>query len=203
MAATAKSVSGTVSMTRDRGLLTRVDFLPPSYLAHRDDIKSGDLIEWQSKTALGWTIRKFTGREVNHTSLLVRPGQFSTLRDRRFLLEALEGGITPTLLTERLRHFKGTVWWLPLVPRYDRMRQTIAEFAIDVMCRDRPAYDYPSLFGQIFGRVSLDAQRYFCSEWCQFIWCCTGVLRYLPAAVRPGEFESFGVTLPKVKIYET
>ena len=52
-------------------------------------------------------------------------------------------------------------------------------------------------------RVSLDAQRYFCSEWCQFIWCCTGVLRYLPAAIRPGEFETFGVTLPKVKIYET
>lgn len=177
-------------------------FLPESYLAHREQIKSGDLIEWASKTSYGGLIRLFTGRDVNHTSMVVRPSAFSTLRERRFLLEALEGGIVPTLLSERLRYFKGTVWWLPLRPKFDPIRNALAEFAIDVMCRDRPAYDYPGLFGQIFGRVSLDAQRYFCSEWCQFVWCCTGVLKYLPGAVRPGEFEHFGVTLPRVKIYE-
>jgi hypothetical protein len=178
---------------------------PPiaSYTVHREHMQSGDLIEWQSRSALGWIIRKFTGKGVNHTSLLIRPDNFSGYRDRRFMLEALGNGVTPNLLSVRLSDYKGRVYWLPLKPEYNDLREHAKQAAIIRMCEYHPGYDYMDLVKQVFLRASLDVQKFFCSEWCQWVWTQAEIIKFQKKAVRPGEFEQFGVTLPKRLIYES
>ena len=177
--------------------------VPPTYLAHSEKMDSGDLIEWQSQSALGWIIRKFTGKDVNHTSLLIRPDNFSGYHDRRFMLEALGSGVTPNLLSVRLRGYKGRVYWLPLKSKFNGYRVFIKHIAIIRMCEFHPGYDYLDLIKQVALRASMDVQKFFCSEWCQWVWTQAEIIKGQKKAVRPGEFGQFGVTNPSVCIYDS
>jgi hypothetical protein len=140
---------------------------------------------------------------VNHTSLVIRPDALSGYRDRRFALEALEHGVTPTLLSEKLRNYKGRAYWVPLRSESDPKRERLKEIAIIRMCEYRPEYDYINLLKQTFMRVSLDAERFFCSEWAQWVWTQAGIVRREKKALRPGEFGRFLVTRPRQCIFDS
>ena len=166
------------------------------YNSIRPVINSGDLIEWRSNTVVGWMIRRFTGRDVNHTSLALKFEHFHQLTNRRFVLEALERGIEVNLLSRRLEKFSGEAYLLRLKPEYDPYRRDIAGWALDQL---GIAYDYSSLFKQILGRVSLDAKKYFCSEYAFAAYCAVGILSGC-IAPRPGEFKSYGIHEPRVRV---
>jgi len=163
----------------------------------RPFMRTGDLIEWASPTAVGWIIRKVTRQKVNHSSLLLNLDRFEGLMQRRFILEALESGIVLNLLSERLRKFGGKVYWSRLKPEYNPKRHQIAAWALQ---RVGTAYDYKSLFANVFGAVSQDAKKFFCSEFYQMALMSVGI-KLEGKAARPGEFEKYHIHKNAIQIF--
>ncbi len=141
------------------------------YFKHRKQIKTGDAIQWKSETALGYAIRWFgkipksrirtPGVNVNHTSLAIVFSAFD--KERRYCTEALEHGIDVNILSVRFAKFKGKVWWLPLLNRYDTevIRNCIGGNAL---AHIGIGYDYIDVFKQTRRKVMVDKKRLFCSE---------------------------------------
>jgi hypothetical protein len=161
-------------------------------------MKTGDLIEWQSDSAIGWLIRKFTGQDVNHSSLLMK-FSYSGLADRRFVLEALEDGLEFNLLSRRLDDFNGKVYWYPLKSEYDDRRDTIGSWAI-MRKAEHIKYDYWNLFKQVFGKVSVDAKKFFCSEFYHAAMIHAMILLPRKRAYRPGEFAALKIHEKRIRI---
>ena len=131
------------------------------YIQYRKEIATGDLIQFSSFSILGWLIRKFSGY-CNHSSQAIRFAEYQGLKQRRYILEALEHGIELSLISRRLEGYKGKVWWHPLKPEYQKYRRKIGALALS---RIGIPYDYGSLFKNALGRVSGNANRLFCSEY--------------------------------------
>jgi len=119
--------------------------------------------------------------------------EWEGLERRRFHTEAMERGVYPNLLSRRLATFKGQVWWLPLKNTWDAERQKIGERITECW---GIGYDYPSLFYQLIGKVSIDTQKMFCSEVVDYALGFTG------QAHNPGELETLGIHRDKVLIYD-
>ncbi|MCK5617465.1 hypothetical protein KAR91_87185 [Candidatus Pacearchaeota archaeon] len=166
------------------------------YKALRRYMQSGDLIEWGSASIVGGIIRFFTKKEVNHSSILLNLDSFEGLKERRFILEALEHGVELNLMSKRLKDFEGSVFWSPLKPEYNHLRNGIAAWALERVGID---YDYSSLFSNIFGKVSQDAKKFFCSEYYHMAMVAAGILPKAKAA-RPGEFDKFDIHSKTIEI---
>jgi len=166
------------------------------YNALRKYMKSGDLIEWGSASMIGGIIRFFTKKKVNHSSILLNLDTFAGLEERRFVLEALEHGVELNLMSTRLKDFKGSVYWSPLKLEHDSLRSEIAAWALQRVGTD---YDYKSLFANIFGKVSQDGKKFFCSEYYHMAMVKAGILPPGKAA-RPGEFGKFNIHENTVQI---
>jgi len=160
-------------------------------------MRSGDLVEWGSASMIGRMIRLFTGKDVNHSSILLNLDHYSGLKDRRFVLEAMEPGIVLNLLSMRLEDFKGKIYWSALKSKHDHRREGIAAWALAKVGTD---YDYKGLFAQAFGRVNCDAKQFFCSEYYDMALIAAGILPGDRKAARPGDFEQYGVHEPRVRI---
>lgn len=170
-----------------------------SYSEIRNKIKTGDLLEWRSKSILGFLIRSVTKKNVNHTSLCVALDEYLYWKEpHKFILEAVADGIDLNLISEELKTFKGKVFWYPLKSQYDNKRDAIAKWALLQIGKK---YDYKSLFKNIIGKVSVDAKKYFCSEFCfdvlrqPHIQILSGQI-----APRPGEFGQYSVFADPVEI---
>lgn len=161
-----------------------------TYKVARDRMQTGDVILWKGNSILGRLIRLWT--PFNHASLIVRlEGYEGRDGERRYIMEALEGGIDLNLLSASIRGYDGEAWWFPLKSKYDSQRNFIREYALD-NCTAK--YDYNGLLSNALGRISPDAQRYICSEFILFAWADAGVL-WLPEKVpRPGDIPNLGVT---------
>lgn len=168
------------------------------YMRYRHLLDTGDKIEWRSNTVLGWLIRLRTGANVNHTSMVVK-FDFDGCRERRYVLEALNGGIELRLLSRRLEKFHGKAWWAPLQPRYAMYRSRLLGSALDAVGTE---YDYGSLLRQLVGKVSVQAEKYFCSEFLQHKFECAEIVTPLSYAIQPGGFDEAwpGVFGPEVEI---
>ena len=166
------------------------------YRSWRPNIWTGDLLEWQSKSALGWLIRKFTGRDVNHTGLVIRFQNFD--RERVYTLEALAAGVYPNLISRRLKNHRGKVFWLQLKPKFDCLRPAIAREGMKYV---GIKYDYKSLLKQAVSRVSADASTFFCSELAYLVTLEAGLPIEKEYAPRPGGFGSLGIYKKRIRIY--
>jgi len=143
------------------------------YLEKRHLIKCGGALEWRSETALGKSIRLFTGYDVNHVSQVVTFKDFYKNKPLRiYTLEALSHGIELNLLSRRLEEFKGKVYWLPLKDEYINYDSEISRLGLE---RIGIPYDFKSIkkilfkilfFGSHSIRSSLD--KLFCSEYLFF-----------------------------------
>jgi hypothetical protein len=169
-----------------RGLRPRQHYYAVQHL-----VDTGDLVEWRGDGFVARSIRYFTGGRVNHSSLVVRlPYECS---ERRFVIEAVDSGLEFKLLSSQLEKASGQAWWYRLKPELHHLRPKIGEWAFNRLA-ENSGYDYASLFRQIFGRVSLDARRFFCSEFVQAAYVEHGIISCKDGlALRPGDFVKYGI----------
>jgi len=167
------------------------------YIKERPDMKTGDLLQWRSESFLGAAIRFFSRANVNHSGLIISLNEYSGLVDRRFTLEALGSGIVLRLLSERVREHKGRLWLYPLKNEFDICRDAVAEWAL---LKVGTPYDYKSLLKQVAGRVSSNASRLFCSEYCFMAWKAAGIPVTSKKAPRPGDMPGLGIFKDPVRI---
>lgn len=171
------------------------------YYQRRNDIRTGDLIEFASSTVLGWTIRKFSKKDVNHTSTVIRYIVEGDNKPRRYVMEALEHGYVSNFLSQRLERFKGKVYWLPLKREYDIYRVCIANIAHEFI---GIPYDFRSLLKNVAGHVSSDIKRLFCSEAADEQYRKCNLLKESfnsGKRLRPGEFMKTGLFEKRVRIF--
>lgn|SRR5512137_409793 len=151
------------------------------YNDSRQRIRNGDIVNWRMDTLVGRAIRLFD--VDSHTSLVTRLDEYQGMADRIFVVEALKK-TEFNLLSKRLAEANGSAYLLRLKPHWDPVRPYIAGWVCEqVGC----VYDFKGLFGNLFGRVSMDAKNFFCSELAWFA-CRQGAVRYangnsLPKAV--------------------
>ena len=178
------------------------DFLIRYYF-NRPNMNNGDLLEFATKSCIGSAIRWVTKKDVNHTALLWCVDEFKNIKDRKFIMEALNEGIELNLLSLRLKEYKGDVYWYPLKPKFHAYRDTVASVCLLAEGRtDELRYDYVSLVRQLFGKVSVDVSKNsFCSEFAQWVLQKSGILMKQAQALRPGEFSDLGIYEPRIKIY--
>lgn len=157
------------------------------YHLYRDQMKTGDMLQWSSNSLIGAAIRWKTCRnlpegwpKVNHTSLILRLKEYEGLARRAWTPEALEHGFYPNLLSRRLERFDGEVYWYPLKDEYNDMRQIYGERMTEMF---GIGYDFLSLFKQLVMNVSVDVRELFCSESALVVWGYSG--KALPPALMP------------------
>lgn len=184
-----------------------------TYYKARPLMKTGDLLEWRSKSLLGAAIRFFSKEEVNHSGLVLALEDYGSNQGQHiFTLEAEPGGIRNNLLSAQLKDFKGSVYWYPLKGRYDLKRKAGVDWALEQV---GVKYDFGSLFKNILGKVSADMRKFFCSEYAFIYYVKCGIMPLLTIkdskiidkytgteqkAPRPGEFAQYGLHDDGVKI---
>lgn len=161
------------------------------YDAIKDQMKTGDLLQWRSNSLLGAAIRWKTKSNVNHSSLIIRLAEYEGLERRRYTTEALEHGIVLNFLSRRLEQFDGEVWWYQLNDTWNHARQEIGADALSMV---GIPYDYKSLFYQLIGKVSADARKLFCSEYCYLSYGFTGT------APAPADMPALGIFKQPIKL---
>jgi hypothetical protein len=157
----------------------------------KEQMKTGDLLQWRTNSIVGALIRWKTNSNVNHSSLVIRLSEYEGLERRRFTMEALEHGTVLNYLSRRLEQYDGEVWWYPLRDEMDASRKAIGERASALI---GIPYDYMSIAKQVVGRVSADARSLFCSEYCFLSWGYTGV------APNPGQLPGLGIFKEPIKL---
>ena len=160
-------------------------------------MRTGDAILWKTNSVIGWLIRRFSKGSVNHASLVIKLEQYAGLNNRRFLLEALGSGIVLRLLSRRLMNFTGQVWWLPLKDKYNGNRDTIGEWAL---LKVGIPYDDHSVFKNTLGRVSAEASKLFCSEYCFMAWKAAGIKLKGNKAPRPTDIKALDIFKKAIRI---
>lgn len=163
------------------------------YNSVKDQMKTGDFLQWRSPGIIGSIIRWKTKSEANHSSMIIRFQEYEGEERRRFHTEAMERGVYPNLLSSRLEQYKGKVWWLPLKPEWDSQRGEIGRRLMLLWGRK---YDYRSLVWQLIGKVNADTKQLFCSETCYVALGGKGI------APNPGELEKMGVHSDKILIWD-
>jgi len=154
-----------------------------TYNSVKDNMQTGDLLQWSSNSLIGKLIRWKTKSDVNHSGVVLCIRDYETKEHRRWTLEALEHGLELNYLSRRLEKHNGRCFWHPLKKEFQYMSETIGS---NMMAMAGIPYDYGSIFRQIFGRVSADARDLFCSE-AVFLGCgLTGI------APNPGEMLKLG-----------
>ena len=173
------------------------------YLIYRHLMDNGDLIEFSTFSMIGKLIRLFTKKDVNHTALLWCVDEFKNIRDRKFIMEALNAGIELNLLSTRLKNYKGTAYWYSLKDEFSEYRDEVACICLLAEGRtDELRYDYLSLLRQMYRKVSVDVEKHsFCSEFAQWVLQESGILKKQDIALKPGEFSNLGIYKPRIKIY--
>ena len=161
------------------------------YRQIKAQMKTGDLLQWRSHSALGAAIRWRTKSHVNHSSLVIRLAEYEGLERRRFTTEALSRGIMFNLLSRELARYRGEVWWYPLKESWNEKRQGIGEVALSLI---GTPYDYKSFFRLLISTVSADARALFCSEYCFIAYGFTG------QAPTPADMPSLGIFEPPIKL---
>lgn len=142
----------------------------------RPSLRTGDCVLWQSRGLVPWVIQRWT--DYSHAALIVLLDKYAGLTDRVFLVEAVSKGLQLTLLSQRIpAPGKGRAFIFQPCTLHGYSQNTIRADAVTATAAGI-RYDYKGLIANIFGRVSMDARRYFCSELVWAKWHQAGVLRY-------------------------
>ena len=163
-----------------------------TYYALRDEMRSGDTLEWRSKTLFGKLIRAITRRDVNHTSLLISLEEIEHCESRKFVMEAQGSGINFNVISTRLKDFDGDVYWLRLKNEYAQYRNDLKAFAF---LNAGVKYDTAGLISNLWTRPLANKDKMFCSEFNFIAYKEVGIpkLKGLISAPRPGELFDLGI----------
>jgi hypothetical protein len=157
----------------------------------RNLIKTGDLVEFASNGIIGRAIMAVTHKKVSHSALVVRLPYANS--ERRYIIEAVRTGLEFQLLSDVLQHYDGKVIWYGLKAKYDDRRDIIGEWAFQELSQHK-GYDFGGVVAQLWGRVSLDAKKYFCSELIDDAYISCGIITPDPkGARRPGDFVPLSI----------
>jgi len=158
-------------------------------------MKTGDIIEWRSNSIVGRSIRFFSKQDVNHTSIVLNLDQYVP-NHSKFILEANAGRFELNPLSTVLEKYSGSAYWLALKPEWDDKRIGLGAWALEKV---GTPYDFGSLFKNMFGRVTADARKMFCSE-ANFLDLVSNGIVPAGKAPRPGEWEQFKIYLKRIQI---
>jgi hypothetical protein len=158
---------------------------PTPYSMLRPQMSTGDAILWQGEGLISGVIRKWS--KFSHASLVVqfRRGH----RKKVFLVEALPSGLELRSLSDRLISYQGRAF-LYHTRALPFKRDKMWEFAISHCAKGMP-YDYRGLLNNMFGRVSSDAAKFFCSEFVWAAWVHAGYVEATEKAPRPGDLPEW------------
>jgi len=172
------------------------------YYQFRNDMKTGDALEWRSNTLFGSLVRLVTRKDVNHTSVLLNLDQVEGCESRRFCMEANTHGVDFNIISSRLADFKGKVYWLPLKTEYDSYRAKIKAFCF---LNAGVPYDFKGLLFNLFGRVTANDKKMFCSEFAFLAYKSSGIaaIQKYSKASRPGEIYSLGIHERRKLIFDS
>lgn len=163
-------------------------------------IKTGDLVEFASNGIIGQSIMRVTGKPVSHSALVVRLPYNNS--PRRYIIEAIRTGVEFQLLSDVLQHYDGKVIWYSLRKEYEDKRDGIGEWAFNELSQHKK-YDFGGVVAQLWGRVSLDSRKYFCSEIVDAAYIEAGILQPDPkGARRPGEFTPLNIFECQAHLWE-
>lgn len=169
------------------------------YMKYRDQMKTGDLIEFASSTPLGWIIRKGTGCNVNHTAFAWQIDSYKLLEDRVFLLEALTTGLEWNSLSARMAAFKGKVYWSKLnIPQDTRDEMLAIAIQKSTRVHKQKRYDFVSLLRNAYRTVNINEKAWFCSEFYHYLLIAVGLLPHGERARRPGQFKDQFFSKPEL-----
>jgi len=160
------------------------------YNVVKEQLKSGDLLLWQTNGKVGRIIQWYTDSDYSHASLVIRLAEYEGLERHRYTTESLRHGVVLNLLSRRLEHQKGHAWWFPLKDEWNDKRQLIGERALSYV---GIPYDFKGIFRFLFGPVSADIQAIFCSELCALAYGYEG-------APSPAQLLDYGIHKAGVQI---
>lgn len=155
------------------------------YIDVRDEMRTGDLLLWNHHTLVGGLICAATNSDVNHASAVLRMAEYEGEERRRYHIEAIGKGVVLTRLYPVFAEMEGEAWWYPLKEEWNGRRGEIGRRMVDMV---GTPYDFGSVFRNIFGHVSADARRLFCSE----LWFVA--MGFEGKAPRPHELPGLGAT---------
>jgi hypothetical protein len=151
---------------------------------------TGDVVEFAGADIPGPEIRWKTGRDTNHTGMIVLMESPYTGVRRRYLHEAVSGGVQGDYLSNVLQNYKGKAYWYPLKNEYRIEIPQIEERAFP----PHPAslgtsYDWGGLIKQLKGHQTINLE-----ESDHIVWCAEAVYIWHGAktgdtAWWPGELE--------------
>ena len=155
-------------------------------------IQTGDGLGWSSDRIAGRLIRWRTMSYLSHFSLALRLAEYEGTEGRRFTTEALADGVVLNVLSARLAHYDGRVWWFPLDEEKCRVKRAhVGECALSFI---GTPYDYQSILRLCLRRVSTQMDKLFCSEYCAV---CYGLGGEAPT---PADMPKLGIFKDPVRL---
>ena len=138
------------------------------YDYYRGQVKTGDLIQFESKDIVSRIIAWRTGSLVSHSAMafwLTHPLGTTRL----YILESVMTGLQLNYLSRRLGwHLPhGDMYWHKMKPQYEKWGPTAAD---NLLQHVGTFYDFKDLIIQAVKRVTLDPAKLFCSEAVAFAW---------------------------------
>jgi hypothetical protein len=166
-----------------------------NYQKCRDQIKTGDLILFESRDIVSKAITLFTGSPITHAAMAAWV-KTPEGKNRLFIIESVLPGVCLNFLSNRnswwLPH--GDMYWHKIRPEHARLGNAAADL---LMQKVGTFYDFKNLMFQAFKRVVVDAKKLVCSEAVAYPWVV--LLERGNEFVSPYPHE---LALPKFGIYE-
>jgi hypothetical protein len=139
------------------------------YDSVKDQMKTGDGLGFANAGFISKAIMWKTDGDVDpknpiklsHFGGLIRAGEYEGLERRRFTIEAMSIGFYPDILSKYIKDYQGHIYWYPLKDEWDKYR---AQIGSEILSMIGTKYDWLGVGKQLFGKVSADARRMFCSE---------------------------------------
>lgn len=126
--------------------------------------------------------------EYSHASLVVRMDEFCGDDNRICIIEAVWPHLEPSRLSSMLGGKHGEAFLYKTTLPHEK-RELMRIFAL---CKlfEHVRYDVQGVVFNLFGRVSLNAARYYCSEFVIDCYRNAGVVQ-TDIAIRPGEIPDY------------
>lgn len=141
---------------------------PERYHKYRNEIKTGDLILFESKDPISKIISWRTKSAITHAAMafwLMGP----TGKTRLYIVEGVVFGVYPTYLSNRVAWYMphGDIYWHRICKNYRHLGGDAADVLLDYV---GTYYDFWDLIKQAFKRVTINPAKLFCSEAVTFAW---------------------------------
>ena len=169
------------------------------YREVRPLMQTGDLLIYDTDGLISEAI-KWWSPGANHAGMVLHLPEYEGEEHRRWTLEATGHGPRMAFLSKLLEVLHGKCYWHALRPEYDQFRNAIGCFALEQV--GVVEYDFEGILKQIFGTVSADLKKMWCSEYVFMSWRKAKIVKGV-IGPKPSELPGFGVTLPPVLIVES